>query len=194
MSLLYKLEYWYNKLFKNDYYYLISMSIYHLELIIFGIIGLIPFWYNYHTFFPLYFDTVSLTAPFLKYEIGYNFNTGFYTFIILSLDFLFLFIIRYEINLQQIKKNIKYWFYPSKKFIIFIEILVFYFSIGSPIMRMVLYFFSLNTIQIFFTYRVVMRYIPYMDKLFLFGSYLYILILTTAPIKELILLWWYFGH
>lgn len=182
MISLYKIEKLYNFLFKKHYYYLISMSIYHIELILLGIIGLIPKWYNYKTFFPLYFDSHSLSADFLNYEVGYNWNTGFYTFIIVVLDFIFLFIVRNEIKIQQEKNNTKYWFYPSKKILILIELCIFYFSIGNPVMRMILYFMSFNTIQIFITYRVIMRYIPFMDKLLLFGSYMYIIILTFTPI------------
>lgn len=188
----YKIDSFLSNMLKEDYYYLISMSVYHIELITFGLLGLIPVWYRYHTFFPLYFDVHSLNADFINYEIGFNFLTGFYTAIILLLDYGFLFIIRHEIGVQQEKNNTKYWFYPSKKFILFIEIFVFYFSIGNPVMREILYFMSLNTIQIFVTYRVIMRYgkIIYLDKLFLFGSYLYIIMITIAPIKELITLWW----
>ncbi len=189
---LYTVDNFISKLFKHDYYYLISMSVYHIELILFGIFGIIPFWYNYHTFFKLYFDSASLSAEFLNYEVGFNAITIFYTLIIILLDFIFLFIIRKEINEKQIKNNIKYWFYPSKKIILIIEIFVFYFSIGHPITRMILYFISVNTIQIFFTYRYIMK-IPYFDKLFLFGSYIYIIMLTISPIRELIYLLFHFG-
>lgn len=181
MISLYKIEYFYNLLFKKDYYYLISMSVYHIELILFGILGLIPSLYKYKTYFPLYFDTHSLNADFLNYEIGYNWNTYFYTALIVILDFIFLFMVRYEINVQQKKHNTKYCFYPSKKLLIVIELMIFYFSIGNPVARMILYFLSFNTIQIFITYRIIMRYIPFMKQLFILGSYIYIILLTLTP-------------
>jgi hypothetical protein len=192
---IYKIDSFISKLLKKDYYYLITMSVYHIELILFGIIGFIPKWYNYHTFFPLYFDSSSLHADFLNYEIGFNALTIFFTLIILILDFTFLFLVRNEIKIEQEKKHTVFWFYPSKKMLIPIEILIFYMSLGNPIMRMILYFVSLNTIQIFITYRFIMKYgkIIYLNKLFLIGSYLYIIMLTIAPIHEMIFLLWNFG-
>lgn len=184
---LYKIESLLEKLLKKDYYYLVTMSFYHVELIIFGILGLIPFWYEFKTFFPLYFDSSSLSAQFLDYEIGYNAETVFYTFLILMLDIVFLFIVRDEIGKLQIKNNTKYWFYPSKKTILIIECFIFYFNIGNPVMRMILYFMSLNTIQIYVTYRFWLK-VPIIGKLWLFGSYLNIIMLTIAPIRELLYL------
>lgn len=189
---LYTIESLLDKLLKKDYYYLVTMSFYHIELIIFGILGLIPFWYEFHTFFPLYFDSSSLSAQFLDYEIGYNAETVFYTFLILLLDITFLFIVRSEIGNLQIKNNTKYWFYPSKKAILIIECFIFYFNIGNPIMRMILYFMSLNTIQIYFTYRYWLK-IPVIGKIWLFGSYLYIIMLTISPLREIIYLILKFG-
>lgn len=167
----------YDKFYSKDYYYLISMSVYHVLIIIFTLVlGVnIPV----KTLF--LFTWEGLNEHIVNYSLSLNFRNLIMMFIIMFFDFIFLFIISNEINNIQQKNNKKYWFNLTKKRIIIIEILIFFFTLSHPIPRQIMYFLSFNTFQIFITYKII-KYIPFGKFIFLSGSYISLFKLLLFPI------------
>jgi len=186
----------YDKYYKKSIYYIYAMTVYHFEIILF--LMLFPtITFNLNTFIPLVFSKGIEDFAFLNYQIGFNFNTIFYSSLILLADFAFLFIIKNEIHKQELKYGVKYWYALDKKRIFFIECIIFYLSLGNPYIRETLYFLSLNTIQIYVIYRI---FIAKIDKwldikichfIFTTGAYLSILMLPYTVIETLIRLWYF---
>jgi len=174
----------YEKLFSKDYFYLIAMTIYHIEILI--IVTFLGITIDTNTPMPMILPNQANELTFLNYQFSLsNFNAIFFTFMILLVDFLFLFIIQKEIRNHEEKNHMKFPFKLTTGRIFIIEIIVFYLSIGNPFMRAVLYFLSFSTIQIFFIYRILFN-IPFFKlffkPLFILGAYLAIMKLTLYSI------------
>jgi hypothetical protein len=195
MAIIYKLFNLYDKYCSKDYFYLILMSVYHLEILFF--VTLLGFDFQVHTFLPMITpDKIYGATGSLNTILNYNFSLSnpyaiMLTITILLIDFIFLYIIKSEIKQHEkthytkVLPKIPFINYQTSlnyKEIFFIESLVLYMSIGNPIMRAMLYFMSLNTIQIYIIYRVIFRYITPLKPLFIIGAYISIVKLLIQPI------------
>jgi len=190
---IYLLSKYYEKYLTKDSYYLIAMTIYHVEILLF--ITLLGIEYNTHTFLPMITPNHAGGLDFLNYHFSLsNFNAIFYTILILIVDFAFLFIIKKELkhyeNTHHTKLSYVLWncdfLNLTTKKIIIIELLVFYLSIGNPFMRASLYFLSFNTIQIYVIYRIIFK-LKIFNPIFILGAYISIIQLFVYPFW--VLLW-----
>jgi hypothetical protein len=166
------------KYFGKNYYFLISMSVLHALIILYIIFG---FKFNYPVFFTLSLSGISTANIF-----NMNFGNGsaiwgyIYAYLLILCIFLidvgFLVILMFEFE----------WIRLSYKRILLIEIILISISFFIPFFRNMMFFLSLNTIQIYVIYRIIFK-IPLMNYAFIFGSYLMVFKLILKPIA--LILW-----
>jgi hypothetical protein len=190
---LYRIYEIYEKYFTNASNYLIGMTIYHLEIIF--LLGYLGLNLNTHVWLPMITPDKAGDINFLNYHVGFNALSIWWTLAILVIDFTFLYIIKHEIKNYEITHYkrllptiFNYNITLNKKEIIIIECIIFYLSIGNPIMRGALYSLSFNTIQIYIVYRILFTnyFGQYLKPIFIFACYFSILYLIAQPIYELI--------
>lgn len=162
----------YYRFFGNAHYYLYSMSIYHILIILYTLIGISGF--NTSIFYGLTLNPYQ-TNVLNVLDVMNIIESYIYILIILIIDVIFLVIIMLEFRPKIL----------TIKNILFFEIIILSFSMLSPIFRDVMFFLSLNTLQITIIYKI-MKYIPLMKDVFIAGSYILIFKLLFFPIQELI--------
>lgn len=160
----------YDKFYKHPYYYLYSMSIYHILIILYSYVFILS--YTPKTFYTLSFSIADTTNFFNDGDVLKNI---FYTFLIISIDFIFLYILMKEFK----SLNLNYFK------VILLEIVIILISISHFILRDIMFFLSLNTLQITIVY-IIIKKIPFGKQLFLSASYINILILFFYPLYEFI--------
>lgn len=176
----------YDKLFGKDIYYLYAMTAYHI---------LIPIWVYYYGFNrAMTFVTINAINFGQSTNIMSNITlqNGFYAvmwgFVVVVLDFFFLFILKHSFHLSKItlklwNKRPKEYTFLSYKNIAIIELIIFAISFYSVALRELMFFMSFNTMQITITYFLI-RKIPFsLGKiLFISAAYIFIIKLLIFPI------------
>lgn len=155
-------------LFKEPFYYIYSMSFYHVLIIIFTLLNITS--EQPKVFFVLSFETFNFHLLDSSKSIISNI---IFVLLIMIIDMIFLLICMYEF------KSLKLTFNK----IIIIEILIFIMSFSHPVLRMIMLFLSLNTLQITVFYKII-KYIPFAKYPFLTGSYFIILKLLSIPLIQ----------
>lgn len=191
----YKISKWYERFFSKEMFYLYAMTVYHIQILLF-VTFLGVAYENTKTFLPMILPDKAGGLTFLNYSFSItDFNALFFTFVILVVDFAFLFIVQKEIVNYE-KKHNKLPFTLTTNKIIIIEVLVLWLSMGNPFMRAGLYFISFNTIQIYVTYRIIFpisKVIPFcsiIPALFILNAYVAILKLGMYPLIEVWRIHW----
>jgi hypothetical protein len=189
-KIVYKLLGLYDKYLSKDYYYLILMTLYHLEILFFAAIGIEV---SSHTFLPMISSSHANSLSILNYQFSFSsFNAIFFTIVILIVDFAFLFIIKKEIKHYEQTRQIHFPFQLTTMKVIIIEIIVLLLSAGHPTLRASLYFMSFNTIQIYIIYRVIFK-LKIFNPVIILGVYIAIIELILYPIWTVLRLWWIYG-
>jgi hypothetical protein len=189
-KITYKLFGLYDKYLSKDYYYLILMTLYHLEILFFAAIGIEV---SSHTFLPMISSSHASSLSILNYQFSFSsFNAIFFTIVILIVDFAFLFIIKKEIKHYEQTRQARFPFQLTTMKVIIIEIIVLLLSVGHPTLRAALYFMSFNTIQIYIIYRVIFR-LKIFNPVIILGVYIAIIELILYPIWTILRLWWIYG-
>jgi len=155
-----------DRFYKQPYYYLYSMSIYHVIIILFTLYGIDI--YRNQVFFSLDFN---FAEQFNKAISIYTIKNILFTLIILIIDLIFLGILAYEF--KQLKLTINK--------ITIIEIIIFIICFYNPYARVSMLFLSLNSLQIFIPY-IIMKKISISKYIFLTGSYINIIYCLSYPI------------
>lgn len=143
--------YYFDKYYKENYYYLFSMSIYHILIILATLFLSVDFKVKTFMIFSFNPETVDI----INFNMDFTFKSMFLLFIILLIDFIFLYIIKKEIEYYEQKNNKIYWFRLTTLRMILIELIILSFTIHNPMSRQIMYFLSLNTMQIFFIYKII---------------------------------------
>lgn len=175
---MYKLFKLYDKLYKHDYYYLYTMTIYHFIIILYTYLfktELIT-----KTFFVLSWNFTSHTSDLISV---FSFKNAFFISLIFIIDFLFFIIIMKEFKVLKLNYT---------KILIF-EIIILSLSFSSPVIRDTMYFLSLNTLQITIIYKFV-KVIPLGKFLFLSGAYISTIKLILFPVITFINLYMISGR
>ncbi len=155
-----------DKFYKKPYYYLYSMSIYHVILVILTIYS-IPIYIN-RVFFSLDFEFANQISTFINI---YSMKNIIFTVLIMILDLIFLGILAYEF--KQLKLTMRK--------ITLIESIIFIISLSNPYLRTIMLFLSLNSLQIFIPY-MIMKKISITKYIFLTGVYVTIIYCVAYPI------------
>jgi hypothetical protein len=159
-----------DRFYRHPYYYLYSMSIYHVIIILFTLYSF-PIYRN-QVFFSLDFNFAN---QFNNYINIFSIKNILFTLIIMIIDLVFLFIVAYEF--KQLKLTI------GK--ITIIETIIFILCFYNPYIRVSMLFLSLNSLQIFIPY-MIMKSISLSKYIFLTGSYINIIYCLIYPIIILI--------
>ena len=160
---------YYSKYFSKDIYYIYSMTIYHVLIIIFTFLGIS---HDSNVFYTLtlsgghenIFQTLSSFRGAIESYI--------LILIIFLLDALFLIVLMLEFK----------WMRLNFKKLFLIEITLIGISFFIPFFRDVMFFLSLNSVQIYIVYRILMKNIWFFKFPFIFSSYIYILRLIIEVI------------
>lgn len=168
MLYLYKIFTLYDKYYKHDYYYLYVMTAYHFIIILYTVLFQIEM--ATKTFFVLSWDLTNHTSDFISI---FSFKNVFFISLIFIIDFIFFIIVMKEF------KSLKL----SYKKIIILEIIILMLSFLNPTLRNIMYFLSLNTLQITIIYKFV-KYVPMGKFLFLTGAYITLIKLILYPLIE----------
>jgi hypothetical protein len=188
---IFKLNNLYDKYLSKDYYYLILMSIYHIEILFFAYLGIET---TTHTFLPMISSSHANSLSILNYRFSFSsFNAIFFTLVILILDFAFLFIIKKEIKHYEETYQTRFYFRLTNFKIFIIEVIVLLMSVGHPTLRASLYFLSFNTFQIYVIYRVLFK-IKIFNPVIILGVYVAIIELFLYPFWEIFKLWYLYGR
>lgn len=151
----------YNKFFGKDIYYLYSMTIYHILIIIFSILGIAS---SPHIFYKLslFSNDVSI---FIQLENIRNILFAYFIVVMIFLmDLIFLTILMHEF------KSLKLSF----KKLLLIEFVLIGISFFIPFFRDMMFFMTINSIQIYIVYRILLKNIWFLKPLFIFMSYVFI--------------------
>lgn len=186
MNIPYKLSCFYDKFLSKDYYYLILMTVYHVEILVMvtflGITGA-----KTHTFMPMIgMDEINGATGSLSTVLNYhfsftNFTAVMLTIIIVLLDFIFLYIIKSEIKHHENTQHKSFYFKLTTPRIFIIEFFVLLLSMGNPVVRAMLYFMSFNTFQIYAIYRLLFK-LKIFNPIIILGVYIAIIELLFYPI------------
>jgi hypothetical protein len=188
---IFKLNNLYDKYLSKDYYYLILMTIYHIEILFFAYLGIET---TTHTFLPMISSSHANSLSILNYQFSFSsFNAIFFTLVILILDFSFLLIIKKEIKHYEDIRQTNFWFKLTTFRIVIIEVIVLLMSMGHPTLRASLYFLSFNTFQIYFIYRLLFK-LKIFNPVIIAGVYIAIIELLLYPIWTILKLWWIYGR
>jgi hypothetical protein len=191
MNIVFKLGQFYDKWLTKDYYYLILMTIYHLQILLLAFIGIET---TTHTFLPMISASHANSLSVLNYRFSFSsFNAIFFTLVILVLDFAFLFIIKKEINHYEQTRQVHFFFKLTNTKIIIIEIIVLMMSMGNPTLRASIYFMSFNTFQIYVIYRLIFK-LKIFNPVIILGVYIAIIELFLYPFWEIFKLWYLYGR
>jgi hypothetical protein len=155
-----------DRFYKKPYYYLYSMSIYHIIIILFTFYGITI--YRNQVFFSLDFNFAEQFNSAINI---YSIKNILFSLIILIVDLIFFFILAYEF--KQLKLTM------AK--ITVLETIIFVLCIYFPYVRVSMLFLSLNSIQIFIPY-MIMKTVGITKYIFLTGSYLNIIYCLIYPI------------
>jgi len=166
---MYKLFNLYDKYYKHDYYYLYAMTVYHLIIIIYTYLFKTELYTK--TFFVLSWNISTHSTDFISV---FSFKNLFFISLIFIIDFIFFIVIMKEFDVLKLNYT---------KIIIF-EIIILTLSLSHPTIRNIMYFLSLNTLQITIIYKFV-KYIPLGKFLFLTGAYISVLKLLLYPLIEM---------
>lgn len=155
-------------LFREKYYYLYAMTIAHLIIIIYTIIGLDG--YTSKTYYTLSLNPYSSVIKNISiFKLQESIIILFEIYII---DLIFFLILMFEF------KQLKLTF----KKIIIIETIIMILSFSFTPIRDIMFFLSLNSLQITLYYSILMRYIFFMKYVFISASYVYVIQLLLYPI------------
>ncbi len=167
----------YNKLFAKDVYYLYSMTIYHFIIIFYTLLGLkfqskvfytLTLLGNHANIFEMHFGN-------LKDNILWNYAYAYLlVLIIFILDIIFLIILMFEFK----------WLAFNYKKILGIELMLIGISFFFPFFRDVMFFLSINSLQIYIVYRIIIKNIWFLKIPIIFSSYMFIIRLILYPVLK----------
>ena len=170
-----------NKFYKENYYYLYSMSIYHVLVILFS---LLIYDIPVNVFYKLTF-TPQATQNLISGLALTSFNSFIWSFLlltmILTLDLIFIYIIVDEFRPKLI----------TLKSVAIMESSILIISFFVPYLRDVFVFLSINTIIITFFYKII-KYektftgLGFMKYIMITVTYIYIFKLVTYPVFKLV--------
>jgi len=153
-------------LYKENYYYIYSMSIYHVMIILASyLIGYVPAAVKYRLTLDVgqvynFLDPVHIVSNYMLVLLA------------IVLDLIFLIIIKLEFNPNWLTYNR----------IIYIEILSLFAGFLFPYIREILFFLSINSLSMTIIYYVIKN--VWLSKyLFITGSYIYILKLIIYVVQ-----------
>jgi len=132
------------KLFSKDVYYLYAMTLYHFLIILYAIVG---YQHDSKVFYTLTLmgSQQDISHMYSSIEsILYNYLV---VIIILILDIIFLILVMKEFKFLML----------SYKKIIAVEIILLTISIFVPSFRDIMFFLSLNSLQIYIVYRLILK-------------------------------------
>jgi len=158
----------YDFLFKHSYYYLYVMTVYHI-LIILSLYYLEKEFAN-HVWFSLSLQLQDIFTELSTIQYLAQKMLWITIIILLDLFLLTIFMIEFERLNLTVKK------------IVLLEIVIFSVSFYSLIVRDVMFFLSINTLQIYLVFKT-MKYIPFLKIVFITGAYIYIFQLIYAILK-----------
>lgn len=157
-------------LYKKPVYYIFSMSVYHVLIPLYLVIGIQGF--KPQTMVGIGLGDLNFASTVSHDIIAGSIANIFFAVIIMVIDLIFFLILFFEFPDLHLT--------PGK--ITIMEIVIFVLALYSPGLRMAMLFLSLNTLQITIFYKL-MKWIPITKYVFITGGYILLIKVLTYPVR-----------